>query len=359
MKGFPDVLAFLSETKITDIRQWRTRRQELKEILQAEEYGFLPPAPDYVSFEVLEQDDNYCAGRAIYRKVAIHVVLGNSKFAFPVYGVVSKTHAPSPAVLLINFRASVPDRYFPVEEILDHGFAAFSFCYEDVTKDQNEFSTGLAGILYPDGKRPENGCGKIGMWAWAAMRVMDYLQTLPEIDLDRVTVAGHSRLGKTALVACGFDERFHAVFANGSGCSGAALSRGKAGEHIREICDRFGYWFCPHYHRYADREEEMPFDQHFLLALTAPRKLYLGCAEEDVWADPESEFRALSAVQEVYAINGAPFSLPEGCPEPGTGLSANQVGFHLRPGTHYLSREDWRYALRHLGGMDRFARIGP
>ena len=126
------------------------------------------------------------------------------------------------------------------------------------------------------------------MWAWAAMRAADYLQTLDSADLESLAVIGHSRLGKTALVAAAFDERFRFVHSNNSGCSGAAIIRGKTGEQIDDICRNFPFWFCENYKTYRKNESALPFDQHLLLALSATRFVSVGSAAEDLWADPAS-----------------------------------------------------------------------
>ncbi len=148
----------------------------------------------------------------------------------------------------------------PSEEISDNGFACFSFCYEDVTRDNADFTDGLASLLYPGGKRGPSDPGKISIWAWAAIRAMDYIMTLDCIDHKNVGIVGHSRLGKTALWAAANDERFSFCFANESGCSGAALTRGtpEEAEHLQQICKTFPYWFCERYQSYVGREASCP-----------------------------------------------------------------------------------------------------
>lgn len=139
------------------------------------------------------------------------------------------------------------------------------------------------------------------MWAWAAQRVLDYAQTLDELlDLDCAIVCGHSRLGKTALLAAATDKRFAFAYSNDSGCSGAAITREKQGENVKDICERFPYWFCENYKLYIDNEQNMPFDQHYLLASIAPRKVLVGSAAEDIWADPISEFLCCVAAGSVF-----------------------------------------------------------
>ena len=175
----------------------------------------------------------------------------------------------------------------PTEELVDNGFAVLSFCYQDVASDDGDFTNGLAGLLFPDGNRGPSDPGKIALWAWAAHRVMDWAETRTDaLDLTQGVVCGHSRLGKTALLAAATDPRFAYAYSNDSGCSGAALARGTRGETVRDICQKFPFWFCENYLQYVDNENSLPFDQHDLIAAIAPRRVLIGSASEDTWADP-------------------------------------------------------------------------
>ena len=298
-------------------------REEMLKILQEEEYGFLPPAPESLSFTKEENViPNFCAGKAPCDRITAHCRIKGKDFSFPFDAVIPVKGENLPFFIHINFRSDNPDRYMPTEELIDHGFAVFSFCYNDVTQDDNDFTDKMAGILYPNGEREPEDPGKIAMWAWAAQRVMDYCVTLEgKLDLARSIVCGHSRLGKTALLCAATDERFAYAYSNESGCSGASYTRGKRGEHVKDICDRFPFWFCENYQKYADHEDEMPFDQHFLLAAIAPRHVFIGSAEEDIWADPEAEKKSVELVRHLF---------PEG-----------NIGYHVREGIHYFSRTDW------------------
>lgn len=325
-------------------------REEMADILQREEYGYLPPRPQEVSFS--ERDNfipNFCAGKAISRRVEITSVLNGKRFGFPCYVSVPSKEGKYPFFICANFRDSVPDRYIPVEEIIDNGFAVLSFCYQDVTTDNDDFTNGLAGILYGDKKRGESDAGKIAMWAWAMHRVMDYAQTLDCLDLNASIACGHSRLGKTALLAAATDERFKFAYSNDSGCSGAAISRKKNGERLFDILRTFPYWFCENYKKYVNNEESMPFDQHYLLALTAPRNIYIASAAEDSWADPASEMLTCVAVDEIYKQYGKKgFISEDRLPEINDEFHEGCVGYHLRGGLHYFSREDWLKAMKYV-----------
>ena len=204
--------------------------------------------------------------------------------------------------------------------------------------------------MYPIDEK--TGWGTIGMWAFAASRVLDYLETRSDVDAQRACVTGHSRLGKTALWCAAQDERFTMAVSNDSGCSGAAISRGKVGESIERITRVFPYWFCGNYRAWADREYEAPFDQHMLLSLIAPRRLYVCSAIEDTWADPESEFLACVAASPAWTVQRVPGLItPDAMPAVNQPLMEGGVCYHVRTGTHFHSRTDWNW---HMDCRDRY-----
>lgn len=318
-------------------------REEMLEILQKEIYGYLPEKPNEISFEVKENiRKNFCASKAILNEVKVTVRIGKEKFTFPFMASIPTSEGKHPFFVHINFRDQIPDLYMGVEEIIDNGFAVLSFCYKDITSDDNDFTNGLAGVLYKNKKREGANPGKIAMWAWAAMRVMDWACTQDNLDKDCAIVCGHSRLGKTALLTGALDDRFKFAHSNDSGCCGAAISRGKVGESVKVILERFEYWFCDNFKKYADKEDEMPFDQHYLLASIAPRYVNVASAVEDVWADPDSEMLACVAASKIYEdMNLKGFICDNRLPCVGVMYHEGHIGYHLRGGSHYFSREDW------------------
>ena len=343
----PQLLSFKDGKKVSTKEDLLARQSEIANILQSLEYGNLPKLPDEMTVEVLSEDKGFSAGRATLRALKFSFRDGDNFFSFPAYSVIPVCKTEIPAFVHINFSSGVPDKYLPSEEIADGGFAVFSFCYKDVTSDDGDFNNGIAKYLCPDRSLP-NAPGKIAIWAWAAMRIMDYVQTRPEIDKANVAVIGHSRLGKTALFAGGLDTRFKYVISNNSGCSGAALSRGKSGETKAKIIEVFPHWFCPEYLK-DPKPEELPFDQHFLLALTAPRHLMVGSAEDDLWADPTSEFLSIAAASCAWKILGKSGLMHKNeIPKAKTVLDEGECAYHVRTGAHYLSREDWAVYMNYI-----------
>ena len=345
LRNIPSLFSESEKNKIsgviTDPDIFAAKRQELLTVLDNEIYGTAPSAPKDLTVKKtdISRKISDFSGKAAVSELEISFGTDKGIFSFKATEVVPVSEVPVPVFVFGNFRPDVPDRYYPAEEIIDSGCAVVVFDFNDVTLNKDDkFSSGLAAMY----ERSRYSWGKIRMWAWAESRIMDYLMTCDYADKKRIASVGHSRLGKTALVCAAYDDRFSLACGNNSGCSGDALTRCKKGERVRQITDNFPYWFCDNYRKYRDREDEMPFDQHFLLAAIAPRRISLGAAFEDEWADPDSQYLSACAASEIYEKMGLKgFVHPDRLPMPGDRFASGEITYHLRSGKHFFSRTDW------------------
>ena len=328
--------------------KWPEKRAEIVDMLQKYEYGYQPPKCE-ITVEDIKPDPKCYGSKCNRYDAVINCHLPQGDFRFPVIGIIPKREKPVPAIVFISFSDQIPYKNLPGEEVTDNGVAVFSFFYKDVCPDNKEAMQGeLPKLLYGD-NRKDTDAGAISLWAWAASRVLDWVLAFEEIRKDNVAVMGQSRLGKTALVAAALDERFAMAHSNESGCCGAAISRDKVGENFEFITRTFPYWFCPGFLKYAGKEHEFPFDQDQLIAAIAPRRAYVSSAWEDKWADPESEYLACWSAGRVWEILGMDgFIGPNRFPEPGEVFNLGNVGYHVRPGTHTMTRDDWHNILPFL-----------
>lgn len=336
-RKLPDLLTFFDGKKIENTEDWQKRKTELLDYLEKNIYGAMPENPISVTAETVSTEKDYCAGDATLSKINLTVNMKTGSYTFPIYAALP-VNKPKALFVLVNFQDNVPNRYYPTEEIIDSGCGCISFCYRDVTSDDGDFENGIAPYLV---KMSDARPGKITMWAYAAMRVRDYIEQENINDSAPVIIIGHSRLGKTALWTGAHDERFDGVISNDSGCCGAAVERGKIGERYADIYRVFAYWFCEEFKNHLE-EANLNADQHALIALSAPRKLCVASAELDEWADPLSEFYGIKEAAPVWKLfgksdfgekaewNEKPFSFTDG-----------NLHYHCRYGSHYLSRRDW------------------
>jgi dienelactone hydrolase len=361
----PDPLLTQGGERVTTAAAWQTtRRPEVLELFRKHVYGRAPVGrPTELKFEVIDSAKDAMDGKATRKQVKIsYRGPGGEGSLKLVLFTPNNAKAPAPCFLLICNRPAadnidptraVKSPFWPAEQIVARGYAAAAFFNGDVAPDKHDgFKSGVFTV-YDSTPRAADAWGTIAAWAWGASRALDYLVTDPAIDGKRVAVVGHSRGGKTALWAGAEDERFAMTVSNDSGCTGAALARGKTGERIRDINRAFPHWFNENYKAFADRENELPLDQHMLAALIAPRLLYIASASEDKWADPKSEFLSAVHASPVYRLLGLEGISSTTMPKADAPLPDGRIGYHLRTGKHNLTEYDWGcfmdFADRHLG----------
>ena len=353
----PELLKFNDGSPVMCGECWKKRREEILEILQREAYGYVPALPYEVRGEILQnnaEERACCSGHGELLRLRISFEAELGEFSFPMHLFRPLGKEKAPLILLLNFRPDIYDKYYPAEEIVDHGFALGVIYYEYITKDNGDLTDGLAGLY----RRRNDGTdwGKLAMWGFAARCAMTYLETLSFIDAKNTAIAGHSRLGKAALFASAFDPRFRFTISNDSGCMGAAYERGKHenAETVADITRVFPFWFCENLKKYAGKAETQPFDQHFLLSLIAPRFLLVGSASEDLWADPPCEEETCRIVSPVWEKLGAPgYIAPEKPCGTDESRAEGSIAYHKRDGIHFLGRPDWLYYIdfmeKHMG----------
>lgn len=382
----PDPFTCADGARVADAKTWsEKRRPELLELFRANMHGRSPARPAEMKFQVTSTDPHALDGKATRKEIT--VTFSDDKEAPPMHLLLYVPNAakkPVPAFVGVNFDGNhtihtdpgititgqwtwdnktkteslvLPDEKtrgqsigrWPLEMILARGYAVETIARADIEPDYADgWKHGIRGyFLKKSGKTQfaPDDWGAIAAWAWGLSRALDYLEENPDdIDAKRVAVIGHSRMGKATLWAGATDERFALTISNNSGEGGAALARRWFGETTAVINDHFPHWFCGNFKKFSGHESDLPFDQHELLALAAPRPLYVASAEEDKWSDPRGEFLSAKAAGEVWKLFGKegvgvtempPVSHPVGA----------SVGYHIRPGKHDVTDYDWEQYL--------------
>ena len=342
----------MNDGRDVTVENWCERRAEMLDALQKYSYGYTPECLGEGRGEVIFEDKLAYAGKVTEQH--INLIFNTPSGEFTVYTeLYIPNNVEKPPVFLNHAFRRVPDRYIPVEGITEQGFALFVMVYTDVVNDNHygDFSDGLGKMF--DVKNPRQDktqWGKIGMWAYAGSRALDYLLTRDDIDAEHTAVIGHSRLGKTALWTAAQDERFWCAISNDSGYGGAASSKHSTGEKIIDFFRAGSWdWFCENFKDYKDAEDDKPYDQAYLTAAIAPRLVCIGSAVEDKSADPLSEFLTslhASCAWELLGKKG--IITPDKLPEIGDHLMKGNIGYHLRAGRHFFSREDWNHYIKFL-----------
>jgi hypothetical protein len=379
--GLPDPLEMFNGGKVTTRDEWMSRRRpELIALFQHYMYGKPPAPPAEVKASVERVNRDYFGGKATKQEVVLTIGPPGAPQLTLLLVIPNSPDGPKPTFLSINFcgnhtllddpSIAFPTAWMPdhcpgcvdhhstdksrgtqkadwaIERTIDRGYAFASFYCGDVDPDRNDFTDGIHPHFPETGKPTRNphGWGTIAAWAWGMQRAVDHLVTDPDIDKRRIAVVGHSRLGKTSLLAGALDERIALMIPHQAGCGGTAPSRQPGGETVKQINDRFPHWFCDEFKQFNEQVELLPFDQHSLVALCAPRPVLLSNAQEDSWADPKGQFKVLEAADAVYKLLGSKGLADADYPELEK-LVDSPLGYYIRPGKHSMTAGDWQVFL--------------
>ncbi len=373
----PDPLVRQDGEPVRDADTWfQRRRPELLQAYETEIYGRVPPTAPPAHAEVVATGDPVVDGAGVRTHVIVHFGAGANgpKADVVIYRPTRVDKAP--VFLQLVFFHGLPSELpeppppdfpgkakrkpefpetGPVADILARGYAYATFRYTDVQPDEAAtYQHGVEALAQAPGqtKRAADEWGAITVWAWAASRVLDYIATDAHLDASRVAIIGHSRLGKTALWASAMDSRFAMVFSSCSGEMGAALARRDYGETVDDMAANFPYQFAGNFQKYAGHWQHLPVDAHCLIALSAPRPVFVTGGTEDQWADPRGEFLAEVAAGPVYRLLGKPDLGTTQMPPADTALVDGNLGWRYHTGPHAILPLDWRafldFADRHL-----------
>ena len=381
--SLPDPLVMFSGERVTTPQQWfQQRRPELRKLFQHYMYGFLPPLPQKTSFQNEGIFTDFLGGRATLKLITIQAGPEGAPRIQLMLILPNHPAGPVPLFLGMNFcgnHALVADPRVPltqgwvydsckgctngqatdlgrgsqagdwaIEKTLSRGYGFAAFCSSDIDSDRKDVSSGVYAWLAkhwsdPTLAAPANR-GSIAAWAWGFHRCVDYLVQDPAVDAHRIAVVGHSRNGKTALLAAAMDDRIALAIPLQAGCGGTAPNRGKVGESVARINTAFPHWFNANFKQFNDHPERLPFDQNALVALCAPRPVLFANAQEDQWANPSGQFEVLQAADPVYRFLGSSGLEAKAMPEIGT-LSDGALGYFIRAGKHSMTAEDWNVFL--------------
>lgn len=375
-KDLPDPLTSLDGTKIATKEDWANkRRPELKMLFQHYMYGFFPEKPANLAFKVERVDPKALGGKATLKEITISYGPEGTPKMHLLIIIPNKRTGPAPVIVGVNFpgnhtvlndpkirlplgwvgtgkgvkenkatdagRGSAIDTW-AIEQTIDAGYAVATFYAGDVEPDRKDKREGVLAHIR-SGHDVEHDWGAIAAWAWGIQRAIDYLVTDSDIDASRIIVFGHSRMGKTALLAAAFDDRIALAIPHQAGCGGTGPSRSRnpKAETVERITTAFPHWFTPTFSKFAKNVDKLPFDQHCLVAICAPRPVLYTNATDDQWANPDGQFDMLVAADPVYKLMGSPGLGVKTMPEVGK-LVTSPLGYYIRDGKHSTTPADWR-----------------
>jgi hypothetical protein len=392
--GLPDPLVMFDGTRVTSKEQWQSkRRPELKTLFEHYMFGKLPTDhgrrdDGKPEVRLLHEDRQAFGGKATLKELAVSVAPRGAEAVHLLLVVPNERKGPAPVFVGMNFcgnhaivddlKVTIPTSWmypghpgvknnqatvagrgkekdvWALAQSIDRGYAVATFYNGDIDPDQKDKREGVRQILSRSEDTDGDATATIMAWAWGISRVVDYLTTDKDLDAKRIAVVGHSRLGKTALLAAAFDERIALAIPHQAGCGGTAPSRqnNPKAESVARINSSFPHWFCDNFKKFNDDPSKLPFDQNCLAALVAPRPLLFTNAVEDQWANPEGQFEVLKAAAPVYKLLGAGGLDADEMPKPGR-LVDSTLGYYIRPGIHSMTKDDWKvfldYADKHFG----------
>jgi hypothetical protein len=356
----PDPLVMADGRRVADAATWRTeRRPEILRAYQTDIYGRIPAQAPKMTWEITETDAAAKGSTALMRRAVGRI--GTAPDAPRVNMLIytpPKASRPVPLILIINFGGGPPVEGRPVPnmqfndppvaaDILARGWGYAMVGYQDIQPDRlNTFNQGVIGQTVTPGAQPRpDEWGTISAWAWGISRIIDFFETDKLVDARKIAVQGHSRIGKTALWASALDERVAAVYSSCSGEMGAALARRDWGETVDDMTQNFPYWFAANFQKYAGHWNDMPVDAHMLIALSAPRPVFITGGTQDQWADPVGEFKAAVAAGPVYRLLGKKDVGTTTLPPLDTPLVKGDIGWHYHTGGHAATADDWKAFL--------------
>lgn len=368
----PDALTMADGTPVTTAEEFEARRAEILSLFEENVYGVMPKNGYLTTFEVMEEH-SILNGTALRKQIKITVSTGGGSSDAMMLLYIPKLEAGNlaPAIIGLNFNGNhtvlndaniIPscatdttdgtwtemtgtkEERWNIRNCLERGYAVATIYANDFAPDNAETYRSRVISLFPE---PEFKA--VGAWAFGLSRGVDYLIKDPAIDSSRIAVVGHSRLGKAATWAGANDERIALVISNDSGNSGASLSRGNHGETVKSINAVFPHWFCSKYAEYSKNENALPVDQNLLLAVIAPRKVYVASAAGDLWADPQGAWNSLmhaTNAYELYDLEVIPYA--DAQPAVDTPVWTSAMGYHVRSGWHNINKVDWEHYLNYM-----------
>jgi hypothetical protein len=374
----PDPLVTSAGKRVATADQWwQVRRPEILKIFETEVYGRVPANAPRVAWEVAESGSDYRNGLGTLKRVVGRMgeAADGPKLNLTIYSP-AKPNEPTPLLLALSFnfggrppgpgkataktppdatKSSRPPPFDSIGELLRRGWSYASLSYTEIQPDRpGQWNQGVIGLTLKEGQtQPADGeWGTISAWAWGLSRAIDYCETDKALNSKQIAITGTSRLGKTALWAAAQDQRIAAVFSVVPGEMGASLIRRDWGETLDDMAQNFGYQFAGNLQKYVGRWDELPVDQHLLVALCAPRPVYVNGGLSDQWSDPKGEFLALVGAGPVYKLLGQQDLGVTELPPLDQPVATGALAFHYHSSGHTAVPADWKtfldFAERHF-----------